>query len=207
MFDNAVIFRGSFQPLRVEYRHTNGVLLLWKKKDTSHVFLRLHPRDLSQMIASQSAILFWNNDGSIPSDNIDNTPEQNTNVDPPPGLPPQQNNNQDDDKPPEPFNTPLSSPHLPDVPMPDDPHTPNPGFPPMMILFTHHFNHHHDQVMKHQMMKCIHHRMNHLIYHHIHRHHRIIHNHHFPEPMPFLLLQIPLLCPIRLYRQTLRTHQ
>ena len=208
MFDNAVIFRGSFQPLRVEYRHTHGVLLLWKKKDTSYVFLRLHPRDLSQLIASHwSAILFWNNDGSIPSDNSDNTPEQNTNVDPPPGLPPQQNNNQDDDKPPEPFNTPLSSPHLPDVPMPDDPHTPNPGFPPMMILFTHHFNHHHDQVMKHQMMKCIHHMMNHLIYHHIHPHHRIIHNHHFPEPMPFLLLQIPLSCPIRLYRQTLRTHQ
>ena len=32
MFDNAVIFRGSFQSLRGEYRHTNGVLLLWKKK-------------------------------------------------------------------------------------------------------------------------------------------------------------------------------
>ena len=37
MFDNAIIFRGSFQPLRVEYRHTHGMLLLWKKKDTSHV--------------------------------------------------------------------------------------------------------------------------------------------------------------------------
>ena len=107
------------------------MLLLWKKKDTSHVFLRVHPRDLSQLIASNwSAILFWNNDGSIPSDNTDNIPEQNTNVDPPPGLPPQQNNNQGDDNPPEPFNTPPSSPHLPDVPMPDDPHTPNPGFPP-----------------------------------------------------------------------------
>ena len=88
MFDNAVIFRGSFQSLRVEYRHTHGVLLLWKKKDMSHVFLRLHPRDLSQLIASRwSAILFWNNDGSIPSDHTNNTPEQNTNVDPPPGLP------------------------------------------------------------------------------------------------------------------------
>ena len=93
MFDNAVIFRGSFQSLRVEYRHTHGVLLLWKKKDTPHVFLRVHPRDSSQLIASHwSAILFWNNDGSIPTDNTDNTPEQNTNVDPPPGLPPQQNN-------------------------------------------------------------------------------------------------------------------
>ena len=131
MFDNAVIFRGSFQSLRVEYRHTHGVLLLWKKKDASHVFLRVHPRDLSQLIASHwSAILFWNNDGSIPTDNTDDIPEQNTNIDPPPGLPPQQNNNQDDDHPPEHLNTPPSSPHLPDVPMPDEPHTPHPGFPP-----------------------------------------------------------------------------
>ena len=69
MFDNAAIFRGSFPSLRVDYRHTNGVLLLWKKKDTSHVSLRLHPKDMSQLIASHwSAILFWNNDGKIPSD-------------------------------------------------------------------------------------------------------------------------------------------
>ena len=46
-FDNAVILRGSFQSLRVNYRHTNGVLLLWKKKDTSKLFLRHHPKDLS----------------------------------------------------------------------------------------------------------------------------------------------------------------
>ena len=82
-----------------------------------------------------------------------------------------------------------------------------PAFLLMMILFTHHFIHHHDQVMTYQMMKCIYHQMNHLIYHNIHHHHRIIHNHHFPEPMPFLLLQIPLLCPIRLYHQTLKTHR
>jgi len=127
MFDNAVIFRGSFQSLRADYRHTNGVLLLWKKKDTSHVFLRLYPKDMSQLIASHwSAILFWNNDGKFPSDNTDNTPEQNANVDPPPGLPPQHDNNQDDDNNPEPF----TSPHPPDIPMPDDPHTPNPGLPP-----------------------------------------------------------------------------
>ena len=41
-----------------------------------------------------------------------------------------QNNNQDDEHPPEHLNTPPSSPHLPDVPMPDEPHTPHPGFPP-----------------------------------------------------------------------------
>ena len=31
-FDHAAILRGSFQALRVNYRHTHGVLLLWKKE-------------------------------------------------------------------------------------------------------------------------------------------------------------------------------
>ena len=33
---------------------------------------------------------------------------------------------------------------------------------------------------------CLHHKMNHQIYHRIHHHHQIIHNHRFPEPMPYL---------------------
>ena len=195
MFDNAVIFRGSFQSLRADYRHTNGVLLLWKKKDTSHVFLRLYPKDMSQLIASHwSAILFWNNDGKFPSDNTDNTPEQNANVDPPPGLPPQHDNNQDDDNNPEPF----TSPHPPDIPMPDDPHTPNPGLPPDDDdPFHAPFQSPPRPNDDYQMRKCTHHKMNHLTYHRFHHHYRIIHNHRFPEPMPYLLLQIPLLCPIR----------
>ena len=63
-FDNAAILRGSFQALRVNYRHTNGKLLLWKKKDTSQLFLRHHPKDLSNLISSHwSTILFYNADG------------------------------------------------------------------------------------------------------------------------------------------------
>ena len=138
------------------------------------------------------------------TDNTDNTPEENTNIDPPPGLPSQQNNNQDDE--PEPFNTPPSSPHLPDVPMPDELHTPNPGFPP----HDDHFHTFHSPPRPNddmQMMRCIHRQMNHLIYHNIHHHHLIILNHHFLEPLAFLLLQIQLLFPIRLYRQTWKTHQ
>ena len=42
----------------------------------------------------------------------------------------------------------------------------------MMILFTHLFTHHHNQVMTYQMMTCIHHQMNNLICHNIHHHHR-----------------------------------
>ena len=135
MFDNANIFRGSFQSLRVEYRHTHTHTAYSyfgrRRIRPSHVFLRVHPGDLSQLITSHwSAILFWNNDGSIPTDMTDDIPEQDTNIDPPPGLPPQQNNNQDDANPPEQFHTPPTSPHLPDVPMPDEPHTPHPGLPP-----------------------------------------------------------------------------
>ena len=133
LFDNAIIFRGSFEALRVQYRHTNGVLMLWRKKDASQVFLRLHPKDLSHLIPSQwSAILFWNNDGKVPVDtDKEQTPQNNTNIDPPPGLPPSSNDHDMPDNP-EQFNTPPSSPHPqpPDEPMPDHPHTPPPGFPP-----------------------------------------------------------------------------
>ena len=179
------------------------------RKNTSQVFLKRHPGDVSQLIASHwSAILLWNNDGKIPSDNKDNTPEQNTNVDPPLCLPQQHNNNPDDNNNPEPFNTPPSSPHPPGVPMPDDPHTPHPGLPPDDDdLFTHRFNHHHDQMMTHQMRKCIHHRMNLQTYHRIRHLHQIIHNRRCPEPKPYLFLQTQLLCPIRLFRQTLKIHQ
>ena len=131
-FDHAVILRGSFQALRVNYRHTHGVLLLWKKKDTSKLFLRHHPKDLSHLIASQwSAIFFYSADGSVPSNPDDNTTTDNsTNDDPPPGLPPQPDNDQDMNDNPEQYNTPPSSPQPPDEPMPDDPHTPTNGMPP-----------------------------------------------------------------------------
>ena len=131
-FDNAVILRGSFQSLRVNYRHTNGVLLLWKKKDASKLFLRHHPKDLLNLIASQwSAIFFYNNDGSVPSSQDDNvTINNDTNEDPPPGLPPQPDNDQDMNDNPEQHQFPPSSPQSPDQPMPDDPHTPTNGMPP-----------------------------------------------------------------------------
>ena len=162
MFDNAAIFRGSFPSLRVDYRHTNGVLLLWKKKDTSHVSLRLHPKDMSQLIASHwSAILFWNNDGKFLQITVTTLLKR----------------------------TPTSTLHrvfhssLTTIKMMttilnllahhrhDHIHQMFlcqmiltrriPAFLlMMMILFTHHFNHHHGQMMTLQMRKCIHHKMN-----------------------------------------------
>ena len=106
MFDNAVIFCGSFQSLRVEYRHTH-----------THTACS-YPRDLLQLIASHwSAILFWNNDGSIPSDNTPDDPHT-----PNPGFPP------DDD----PFHTPFHSPPRPSDDTPDDEMHPSQDEPPVL---------------------------------------------------------------------------
>ena len=196
LFDNAVIVRGSFQALRVTYRHTHGVRLLWKKKDTSHVFLRLHSRDMSQLIASQWSRRFvleqrW-------QDTIWQHRQQHT------------------------WNrTPTSTLHrvfhrslttikrmttiLKHLTLPPHHHhhihqmylclmiliRRIPAFHLMMMIhFTHHFNHHQDRMMTHQMRKCSHHQTYHLIHHH----HQIIHNHCFPEPNPYLSRQTPLSC-------------
>ena len=124
LFDNAVLVRGSFQALRVTYRHTHGVRLLWKKKDTS--FLRLHPaincKSMVRPFVFGTTIAGYHL--TTPTTTYLNRTPTST------GLPPQPDNNQANDNNPETFNTPPSSPHPPDVPMPDDPHTPNPGFPP-----------------------------------------------------------------------------
>ena len=100
-----------------------------EKLDTSQLFLRHHPKDLSKLVASQwSAIFFYNTDGSVPSNPDDNTPtDNNTNDDPPPGLPPQPDNDQD-------MNDSITHHHHhlnhQTKPMPDDPHTPTNGIPP-----------------------------------------------------------------------------
>ena len=103
-----------------------------KKKDTSQILLRHHPKDMSNFIASQwSAILFYNTDGSAPSNLHDNTTtDNNTNVDPPPGLLPQPDNDQDLNDDPEQYNTLPSSPQPPDQPIPGEPHIPTYGSPP-----------------------------------------------------------------------------
>jgi hypothetical protein len=120
------MFRGSFQALRVNYTHTNGVLILWRKKDMSHAFLRLHPRDISQLIASQwSAIFFGITMARYHLITTTTTYPNRT-----PGLPPRPDNDQQKNNNPETFDTPPSSPHPPDEPMPGDPHTPKPGYPP-----------------------------------------------------------------------------
>ena len=208
MFDNAVIFRGSFQSLRVEYRHTHGVLLLWKKKDTSHVFLGVHPRDLSQLIASHWQQYCFGTMTEvflqiIPTTLLNRTPTSTlhrvfhlsrTTI--------------------QMMTIRLNSLtlHLHHHTFQTFPCQMNcirriPALLLMMIISIHPFIHHHDQVMIHQTMKCIHHKMNHQISHHIHHHHLIILNHHFLEPLAFLLLQIQLLCPTQFYHQTLTIHQ
>ena len=86
-FENATIMRGSLQPLRVQCRHTAGVLLLWRKRDNTKIHLILYPEiDISNLIQQHyRAVIFWNNDNSAPryvhSDPIEQIPH-------PPGLDP-----------------------------------------------------------------------------------------------------------------------
>eukprot|EP00438_Fugacium_kawagutii_P016051 Skav221531 [mRNA] locus=scaffold1813:43:5619:- [translate_table: standard] len=88
-FDNAIIFRGNLQALRVQYRQTSGVLLLWRKKDVSHLFILQHPgKDLSQLIPQHwSGILYYNTDGRVPNDVQQPQPMVIAPDEIPPGLP------------------------------------------------------------------------------------------------------------------------
>eukprot|EP00438_Fugacium_kawagutii_P014944 Skav228845 [mRNA] locus=scaffold2630:88:7077:+ [translate_table: standard] len=137
-FENAIILRGTLSPLRLQYGRKHGVLLMWRKKDHTQVYLLQHPQtDLSQLIPKQwSAIFFWNSSGEVPTP-ADN-PEPLANVAPPPGLDPDQNmppvppNNpeqqQDENIPPD--NPPPDFPQPPDQGPPDQPFAPAPIAPP-----------------------------------------------------------------------------
>ena len=106
MFDNAVIFAVVLSRYELTIAIQMAYSYFGRKRIRHMFFFDYIPRDMSQLINCKSSqwspILFWNNDGNIPSDNHDNTPEQNTSIDPPPGLPPQPDNNQNDDNSPEP---------------------------------------------------------------------------------------------------------
>ena len=67
-FDNATILCGTFEPLRVCYRQTSGLLFLRRRKDVGQLYALSHPNvNLSNLMPSQwSFILLWNSDGRIP---------------------------------------------------------------------------------------------------------------------------------------------
>ena len=87
-FENAVILRGTFLPLRTTYGNKRGALLLWKKKDVSQMYvLDTHSLDLRSLKPNQwTCVFLWNSDGNMP-DNPD-VPQPQQNIQPPPGLPP-----------------------------------------------------------------------------------------------------------------------
>ena len=176
------MFRGSFQALRVNYTHTNGVLILWRKKDMSHAFLRLHPRDISQLIASQWSAIFGITMARYHLITTTTTYPNRT-----PSLPPRPDNDQQKNNNPETFDTPPSSPHPPDEPMPGDPHTPKPGYPPNDDDPFHTPFQSPPRPNDDSPDEDMHSPQDEpQIYHLIHHHHQIIHNHRFPEPMPYL---------------------
>ena len=87
-FENAVILRGTFLPLRTTYGNKRGALLLWKKRDVSQMYvLDTHSLDLRSLKPNQwTCVFLWNSDGKMP-DNPD-VPQPQQNIQPPPGLPP-----------------------------------------------------------------------------------------------------------------------
>ena len=68
-FENAMIMRGTLKSLCVRFRQTSGVVLLWRKKDVSKMYILRNPSvDFSTLIPSQwSCVFYWNTDGSGPA--------------------------------------------------------------------------------------------------------------------------------------------
>jgi len=139
-FENAVILRGTFAPLRVTYGSKTGVLLLWKKKDVSQMYvMNTRSLDLRHLNPNQwTSIFLWNSDGSIPAE----PPNVQPDVVQPPGLPPGPQPPAEPDIPMEPdhdmHEPPLVPDDVPEEDMPghnDDNHPPGddfypPGLPP-----------------------------------------------------------------------------
>ena len=125
-FENATITRGSLQPLRVQNRHTAGVLLLWHKRENTKIHLILYPEvDISNLIQQHDKLkcyAFWDNDNSAPR-YVHPDPIQHTTstrgLDPPdvPMIPPP------DEQPPDE--------RTPQQPDPLDPDYGTPGHPPL----------------------------------------------------------------------------
>ena len=149
-FEHATVLRGTFEPLKVRYRQTAGVLFLWRKKDTTKLYIQSHPfDDLSKLVESNwSCVFFWNSDGRVQSKPL-HTPVTPDTVGappaPPPGLDPDEymtptGPDMPGDIPGDPFTpgdffTPGDSPDPPFTPSPaqsppDNPFPPFPGQPP-----------------------------------------------------------------------------
>ena len=58
-FENAVILRGTFLPLRTTYGNKRGALLMWKKKDVSQMYvLDTHSLDIRHLKPNQWTCVF-----------------------------------------------------------------------------------------------------------------------------------------------------
>eukprot|EP00435_Cladocopium_sp_Y103_P036238 s108_g9.t1 len=101
----------------------------WYKRKKYLPMVEFCAKDMSGLIDSQrSAVLFWNNDGSVPADHSKEPEQTPTDVDPPPGLDPPQQEPQLDDL--TQHDIPPDDQHPPDNDMPQAPHTPHNNGPP-----------------------------------------------------------------------------
>ena len=152
-FENAVILRGTFLPLRTTYGNKRGALLMWKKKDVSQMYvLDTHSLDIRHLKPNQwTCVFLWNSNGNMPAN--PEVPYQQQPIEPPPGLPPLDNQppvdpygdvpmDPDVNMPGPPLVPDDDHPEFPENPPPDDPlppqdpphfpsdNTPPPGFHP-----------------------------------------------------------------------------
>ena len=126
-FENAVILRGTFLPLRTTYGNKRGALLMWKKKDVSQMYvLDTHSLDIRHLKPNQwTCVFLWNSNGNMP-ENPEVPPQQQV-IAPPPGLPPVDNQPPVDpygDVPMDPDVNMPGPPLVPDDDHPDDPENP-----------------------------------------------------------------------------------
>ena len=86
-FENAVILRGTFLPLRTTYGNRRGALLMWKKKDVSQMYvLDTHSLDIRHLKPNQwTCVFLWNSNGNMPAN--PEGPPRHPVIAPPPGFP------------------------------------------------------------------------------------------------------------------------
>ena len=120
-FENAVILRGTFLPLRTTYGNKRGALMMWKKKDVSQMYvLDTHSLDIRHLKPNQwTCVFLWNSNGNMPAN--PEGPPQAVAIEPPPGLPPV-----DGQPPVDPHN---DVPMDPDLDMPEPPLVPDEDHP------------------------------------------------------------------------------
>ena len=173
-FENAVILRGTFLPLRTTYGNKRGALLMWKKKNVSQMYvLDTHSLDIRHLKPNQwTCVFLWNSNGNMPAN--PEVPHQQQPIEPPPGLPPMDNQPPVDPYGDVPMDPDINMPGPPLVPDDDHPDEPDNHHRMIQCLLRIHLIFH-QTTHRHLALILVH---NHQIYLHLlHIHHILVHIH------------------------------